>query len=186
MIGFIGFVGWYVVRSVHAHLGSRGDCASCAGVPVRGSRGWTGLPSVAFWWFLGSCPAGGHRSSESHWRSLGVQSMSVSKLRGSLCSGAPRVRSGRRAVQAEHVTASSVFEHVWQSAMPPLSVLLQGSTSSQLLLESVCCTPAFSDARARPVVGASFLEVWVGVWLTRGAPIIRAFARLTWIYTYRT
>ena len=40
--------------------------------------------------------------------------------------GCPRVRSGRRAVQAEHVTASSVFEHVWQSAMPPLSVLLQG------------------------------------------------------------
>ena len=40
--------------------------------------------------------------------------------------GCPRVRSGRRAVQAEHVTVSSVFEHVWQSAMPPLSVLLQG------------------------------------------------------------
>ena len=40
--------------------------------------------------------------------------------------GAPRVRSGRRAVQAEHVTVSSVFEHVWQSAMPPLPVLLQG------------------------------------------------------------
>ena len=38
----------------------------------------------------------------------------------------PRVRSGQRAVQAEHVTVSSVFEHVWQSAMPPLSVLLQG------------------------------------------------------------
>ena len=36
------------------------------------------------------------------------------------------VRSGRRAVQAEHVTVSSVFEHAWQSAMPPLSVLLQG------------------------------------------------------------
>ena len=40
--------------------------------------------------------------------------------------GCPRVRSGRRAVQAEHVTVSSVFEHAWQSAMPPLSVLLQG------------------------------------------------------------
>ena len=99
--------------------------------------------------------------------------------------GCPRVRSGRRAVQAEHVTVSSVFEHAWQSATPPLSVLLQGSTFYQLLLESVCCTPAFSDARARPVIGASFLEVWVGVWPTRGAPIIRAFARLTWIYTYR-
>ena len=40
--------------------------------------------------------------------------------------GCPRVRSGQRAVQAEHVPVSSVFEHVWQSAMPPLSVLLQG------------------------------------------------------------
>ena len=31
----------------------------------------------------------------------------------------------------------------------------------------VCvATPAFSDARACPVIGASFLEVWVGVWLT--------------------
>ena len=38
----------------------------------------------------------------------------------------PRVGSGRGAVQAEHVTASSVFEYAWQLAMPPLSVLLQG------------------------------------------------------------
>ena len=51
-------------------------------------RGWAGLPSVASWRFLGSCPAGGHRFSESHWRPLGVQFMSVSKRFGSLCSGA--------------------------------------------------------------------------------------------------
>ena len=163
---------------------SRGLCLlrGCPGSRVSGMGG------AAFGGFLvafGSCPAGGHRFPESRWRPLGVCFMSVSKLCGSLCSGAPRVRSGRRAVQAEHVAASSVFEHVWQSAMPPLPVLLQGSTSSQMLLESVCCTPAFSDARACPVIGAPFLEVWVGVWLTRGAPINRAFARLTWIYTYR-
>ena len=86
-----------VVRLSFAHLDSRGGCAGCAGVPVRGSRGWAGLPSVASWWLLGSCPAGGRRFSESRWRPLGVQSMSVSKLCGSLCSGAPRVRSGQRA-----------------------------------------------------------------------------------------
>ena len=143
---------------------------------------------AAFGGFLvafGGLPSGRPSVSGESLEAPGVHSMSVSKLCGSLCSGAPRVRSGRRAVQAEHVTVSSVFEHAWQSATPPLPVLLQGSTFYQLSLESVCCTPAFSDTRARPVVGASFLEVWVGVWLTRGAPIIRSFARLTWIYTYR-
>ena len=48
----------------------------------------------------------------------------------------------------------------------PCQCYCRGSTFYQLSLESVCCTPAFSDARACPVIGASFLEVWVGVWLT--------------------
>ena len=41
-------------------------------------------------WLLGSCPVGGHRFSESHWRPLGAQFMSVGKLCGSFCSGASR------------------------------------------------------------------------------------------------
>ena len=53
-IVFIGFFGWCAARSLHAHLDSRGGCAGCAGVSVRGSRGRTGLPSVAFWWFWGA------------------------------------------------------------------------------------------------------------------------------------
>ena len=48
----------------------------------------------------------------------------------------------------------------------PCQCYCRGSTSSQLLLESVCCHTRLQRQRACPVVGASFLEVWVGVWLT--------------------
>ena len=159
---------------------SRGLCL-LRGCPGSRVSGMGGAAFGGFWGAARRAAIGFRRATGDPWGPVYVCGQTA---RFPLL-GCPRVRSGRRAVQAEHVTVSSVFEHVWQSAMPPLPVLLQGSTSSQLLLESVCCTPAFSDARACPVVGASFLEVWVGVWPTRGAPIIRAFARLTWIYTYR-
>ena len=48
-IALVGFFGWCAARSLRAHLGSRGGCACCAGVSVRGSPGWAGLPLVAFW-----------------------------------------------------------------------------------------------------------------------------------------
>ena len=137
-IVFVGFFAWRAARSLRAHLDRRGGCACCAGVSVRGSRGWAGLPSVAFWWFWGAArraAIGFRRVTGGPWGPVYVcgQTMRFPLL------WCPRVRSGQRAVQAEHVTVSSVFEHVWQSAMPPLSVLLQGSASSQLSLESVCC-----------------------------------------------
>ena len=75
-IALVGFFAWCTARSLRAHLDRRGGCACCAGVPVRGSRGWAGLPLVV----LGSCPAGGHRFPESRWRPLGVYFMSVGKL----------------------------------------------------------------------------------------------------------
>ena len=96
-VSLVGFFGWCAAWSLLAHLGSRGGCACCAGVSVRGSRGWAGCLRWLSGGFLGSCPAGGRRFPESRWRPLGVQFMSVSKLCGSLCSGASRVRSGRRA-----------------------------------------------------------------------------------------
>ena len=88
MIVLAGFFGWCAARSLRAHLDRRGGCACCAGVPVRGSPGMGGAAFGGFLVVLGSCPAGGHRFPESHWRPLGAQSMSVSKLCGSLCSGA--------------------------------------------------------------------------------------------------
>lgn len=169
-------------RSLRAHLGSRGDCACCAGVPVRGSRGWAGLPSVAFGELPGRRPSVSGESLEAP----GVCFMSVGKLCGSLCSGARGSEVGGEQCKQSTCLSPRSLSTPGSLLCRPCQCYCRGSTFYQLLLESVCCTPAFSDARARPVVGASFLEVWVGVWPTRGAPIIRAFARLTWIYTYRT
>ena len=159
---------------------SRGLCLlrGCLGSRISGMGG---LPSVAF----GGLPGGRPSIFGESLEAPGVQFMSVSKLCGSLCSG-PRGSE----VGGEQCKQSTCLSPRSLSTSGSLLCRLcqcycRGSTSSQLLLESVCCTPAFSDARARPVVGASFLEAWVGVWPTRGAPIIRAFARLTWIYTYR-
>ena len=96
-------------RSLHAHLDRRGDCACWVPLLVAPQGRAASL-------------AGGHRV---HWMLRRLPCVGEQTVRFPLL-GAPRVRSGRRAVQAEHVTVSSVFEHVWQSAMPPLSVLLQG------------------------------------------------------------
>ena len=83
-IVFVGLLAWCATRSLRAHLGSRGDCACCAGVPVRGSSGMGGLPSVVFGELPGGRPSIFGKSLETP----GAQFMSVSKLCGSPCSGA--------------------------------------------------------------------------------------------------
>ena len=115
-----------VVRLLRAHLDSRGRQCRLRGCP--GSRIF-GMDGAAFGGFLvafGGLPGGRPSVSGESLETPGGPFYVCEQTARFPLLGCPRVRSGRRAVQAEHVTVPSVFEHVWQSAMPPLSVLLQG------------------------------------------------------------